>query len=126
MDGRTMLFEITRTNTILYCRNWTEMIAFYQEILQLSPSYKNDWFIEFQISESTFISVADEQRASIKSASGGGITLSWQVSDIKKAHDKLRAREIAVSELAEKWGALVCYFRDPEGNRIELWETLPN
>lgn len=125
MDGRTMLFEIRRTNTILYCRNWTEMVAFYRDVLQLSPNYQNDWFVEFQIDENTYVSVADEQRASIKSASGGGITLSWQVSDIRKAHDQLRSREIAVSELKEKWGALVCYFRDPEGNRIELWEAHP-
>lgn len=121
-----MLFEIARTNTILYCRNWTEMIAFYQDVLQLTANYQNDWFIEFQLDESTFVSIADERRTSIKSASGGGITLSWQVSNIRNAHDKLRAHEIAVSELTEKWGALVCYFRDPEGNRIELWETLPN
>ncbi len=118
-----MLFEINRTNTILYCRNWNEMIVFYRDVLQLSISYQNDWFIEFQIDENTYLSVADEQRASIKSASGNGITLSWQVPGIREAHDKLRSCEIAVSELKQKWGALVCYFKDPEGNRIELWEA---
>lgn len=118
-----MLFEISRTNTILYCRNWNEMIVFYQDNLQLPISHRNDWFVEFKINENTYLSVADERRASIKSATGGGITLSWQVTDIKNARDRLRDCEIVVSELKQKWGALVCYFNDPEGNRIELWEA---
>lgn len=37
-----MLFEFSRTNTILFSRNWTKMIAFYLEILQLSPNYQNN------------------------------------------------------------------------------------
>ena len=119
-----MLFDINRTNTILYCRNWNEMIAFYQNVLHLPVSHEKDWFIEFQIDENTYLSVADERRASIKSASGKGITLSWQVTDIRTAYDKLRAQKIGVSELERKWGALVCYFSDPEGNRIELWEAV--
>lgn len=80
-----MLFEINRTNTILYCRNWNEMVTFYQNILQLSVNYQKDWFVEFQLGENTYVSVVDERKASIKGASGEGITLSWQVTDIKVA-----------------------------------------
>lgn len=119
-----MLFEINRTNTILYCRNWNEMVTFYQNILQLSVNYQKDWFVEFQLSENSYVSVADERKASIKGASGAGITLSWQVTDIKVAYDRLSAQKIAVSEPTRKWGSLVCYFKDPEGNRIEIWEAL--
>jgi catechol 2,3-dioxygenase-like lactoylglutathione lyase family enzyme len=126
MEKPSMLFEVTRTNTILYCRNWAETIAFYRDVLRLSVSYQKDWFIEFHIAGNTYLSVADEQRASINSASGSGITLSWQVTDIAQAHNSLRAQDISATEVERKWGALVCYFTDPEGNRIELWEAPKN
>lgn len=71
MGKPSMLFEVTRTNTILYYRYWAETIAFYRDVLRLSVSYQKDWFIEFHIAGNTYLSVADEQRASINSASGG-------------------------------------------------------
>jgi catechol 2,3-dioxygenase-like lactoylglutathione lyase family enzyme len=119
-----MIFDINRTNTILYCRNWDETVSFYQNVLQFPINHQTDWFVEFRIDGNTYLSVADEQRASIKSALGKGLTLSWQVADIRRAQDRLRAKKIDISQLEQKWGALVCFFRDPEGNRIELWETL--
>jgi len=126
MGKTSMLFEITRTNTILYCRKWAETVAFYRDVLQFSVSHQKDWFIEFHIADNIYLSVADEQRASINSASGEGITLSWQVMDIAQAHDNLRAHDISVTEVKQRWGALVCYFADPEGNRIEIWEAPQN
>jgi catechol-2,3-dioxygenase len=118
------MFQINRTNTILYCKHWAETVTFYQEILSFRISHQTDWFIEFEINDNTYLSVADEQRATIKSAAGAGITLSWQVLDIKKAHHHLQENGVTVSPLKQKWDAQVCYFYDPEGNRIELWATV--
>lgn len=118
------MFSVKRTNTILYCKQWAETVAFYQHVLGLRVTHETDWFIEFQLADNVYLSVANEQRATVKSASGAGITLSWQVDDIQQAHDKLQAKAITVSPLKQKWGATVCYFHDPEGNRIELWQPI--
>lgn len=117
-----MRLDVIRTNTILYCRHWTNTVSFYQNALQFPITHQTDWFVEFEVAGNTYLSVANEQRATIKSAAGQGLTLSWQVADISDVHSKLRSSQIAVSDLMQKWGAWVCYFHDPEGNRIELWE----
>lgn len=118
-----MLFEINRSNIILYCRNWPEMVQFYRDRLGLPINHQDDWFIEFQLNDNTFISVADESRTSIKSAAGQGITLTWQVANVVEARAALIAQGIDVTEIKHRWGAKVCYLHDPECNRIELWQA---
>jgi len=79
------------------------------------------WFIEFQLTGSTCLSVADTAHASIPSASGAGITLSWQVENIDSEYDRLVADGVPVTPVKMVWGARTCLLFDPEGNRIELW-----
>lgn len=117
-----MLFEIPRTNIILYCQQWPAVAEFYGTVLGLPVQYQNDWFIEYQIHEGCYLSVANAQRATIQSASGQGITLSWQVADVALAREQLTQQQVEVTAIKHKWGALVCYLHDPEGNRIELWQ----
>src|SRR5687767_11365769 len=118
------MLAVSRTNIILYCKHWTEMVHFYSRILQLPIHYQSDWFVEFQLCAGSFVSIADETKATIKSADGAGITLTWQVGNIQQSHMFIVQQGIAISALQEKWGATVCYFRDPEGNRIELWQPV--
>jgi uncharacterized glyoxalase superfamily protein PhnB len=58
---------------------------------------------------------------SIKSANGSGITLSWQVEDVEKAHHRLSQLGIKTSRIKLVWGSRAFYFFDPEGHRLELW-----
>lgn len=116
------MLTVNRTNIILYCKHWTETVHFYHQCLQLPVHYQSEWFVEFQLCEGSFISVADETRATIKSANGAGVTLTWQVGNIHQAHAFVSQQGIEISTIREKWGAAVCYLHDPEGNRIELWQ----
>ena len=111
-----------RTNTILYCRKWTETVAFYREIFEFPISYQKDWFVEFQLTPHSYLSIADESRATIHSVEGQGITLSWQVSNLQEIHAALLEQTIAVSPIRKKWDAYLFYLYDPEGHRIELWQ----
>ncbi len=115
--------KIHRTNTILYCRQWQATVGFYKEQLGLRINQATNWFVEFQLAENQFVSIADAAKSTIVPADGNGITLSWQVGDLTSAHRELNRRGIAVSPILPKWGARVCYFHDPEGNRIELWSS---
>ncbi|MEZ6093443.1 MAG: DUF542 domain-containing protein [Pirellulaceae bacterium] len=118
------MLEPSRTNTILYCERWLETVQFYREAIGFPVSFKNDWFVEFKISDSSFLSIANAARATIEPVCGQGVTLSWQVEDLPQIRSKLQTRDVLTTEIKPKWNAHVFYFRDPEGHRIELWEPL--
>ena len=108
-------------NTILYCRHWLANVQFYRDVLGLQVSHETDWFVEFKITENSFVSIADVDRATIDDCHGSGVTLSWQVDDLGLVRDRLLEKGVAIGPVRKKWGAHVCYFKDPEGYRIELW-----
>ncbi len=110
-----------RTNTILYCARWPETVNFYRRTLGLRTSFENDWFVEFDLGRGAFVSIADAARASISAGGGAGLTLSWQVSDVRTIRDSLVERGVAASPVSARWGAETTFVCDPEGNRIELW-----
>ena len=114
--------QIERANTILYCQKWQETVAFYRDTFALSISHQTDWFVEFQLTDHAFLSIADERQASIHSVGGQGITLSWQAVNIAEIRAALIRRGVVVSEVRRKWGALLFYLHDPEGHRIEFWQ----
>jgi catechol 2,3-dioxygenase-like lactoylglutathione lyase family enzyme len=113
-----------RTNTILYCRAWPETIRFYQEQLALPVVFANDWFVEFQLTDSAFLSIADATRASISAVEGQGITLAWQVTHLGQIRDELERQGIPTTPIRRKWNASVFYCHDPEGHRLEFWTDL--
>ena len=116
---------LQRTNTILYCSRWAETVAFYSDVFDFHITHQTEWFVEFQLTSSAFLSIADARRTSIESVAGQGITLSWQTVDIYTARDDLQKVGIEVTEIKKKWGSNLFYLHDPEGHRIELWQTLP-
>lgn len=113
--------SIKQTNTILYCRNWEATVGFYRDILNLPVNHEKEWFVEFHLAGTSFLSIADASSASIESANGDGITLAWQVEDVALAHGWLHARGVKTSNITSIWGARSFYFFDPEGHRIEAW-----
>ena len=116
--------RIETVNTILYCRHWHECVQFY-EGLGFARTFSNDWFVEFRLNSGACLSVADQRRASIKSAAGQGITMTFQVSDLDKVWNDLQAQGYAPESIAEhRWDARRFYLFDPEGNRLEFWQPL--
>lgn len=114
-------FGVRRANTILYCRQWRATVAFYRERLGLATSFKNEWFVEFVLTDGAALSVADAGRATIAAVEGQGITLALLVDDLPALHERLHAAGVSVTPMRQRWGAWVFYCRDPEGHRIEFW-----
>ena len=110
-----------RANTILYCHHWAATVAFYRQLLGLPVGFENEWFVEFRLNDSAYLSIADASRASIAAVGGQGITLAWQVSNLAELHSQLQAAGVAVTLLRRRWGAWVFYCHDPEGHRLEFW-----
>ena len=115
-------FSPKNANTILYCNKWQETVDFYKDCLGLPITQNADWFIEFKLTETAHISIADESRASIKSCGGAGVTLALQVESAEETWQYLSNSGLAIEPVREHpWGSYVFYFSDPEGHRIEVW-----
>jgi catechol 2,3-dioxygenase-like lactoylglutathione lyase family enzyme len=115
--------SIRRTNTILYCARWADTVSFYAERLALPISFRNDWFVEFELGPGMHLSIADQSRSSIEPNHGAGITLSWEVDDVEEARRLLLAAGVGVSPVGARFGARTIDLFDPERNRIELWQS---
>ena len=109
-------------NTVLYCQHYAQTLAFYDQVLRLPRGFANDWFVEFKVAREAFLSVADQRRASIDSAHGQGLTLTFRVDDVRATHEQLRGRGAAPGAPGPRpWGAQGFVLHDPEGTRIEIW-----
>jgi catechol 2,3-dioxygenase-like lactoylglutathione lyase family enzyme len=117
--------QLQSANTILYCRLWSQTVAFYRDQLGLPVTFASDWFVEFALTESARLSVADERRATIKSSQGAGITLTFQVPDADSLWVEFGAADLKPTACrTHVWGARTFYLRDPEGNRLEFWSAV--
>ncbi len=113
--------QIKTSNTILYCKKWKETVAFYKDVLKLDVHFSNDWFVEFSLNNCARLSIVNEENASIKSCSGKGITVCFQVDDIQTMHTCLTGSKVNPTPIKVIWRSRVFYAYDPEGNRIEFW-----
>ncbi|MFN8439841.1 MAG: hypothetical protein U0175_03675 [Caldilineaceae bacterium] len=113
--------NIKTANTILYCKKWAETVAFYAEVLHLKAHFSNEWFVEFWLNADARLSIANEERASIKSGDGQGITIGFQVEELQTVHHQLIEAGYYPTPIKARWGSQVFYVSDPEGNRLEFW-----
>lgn len=111
-------------NTILYCSQWQETVAFYRDHLGLPTTFASTWFIEFALTDTARLSIADERCATIKSSHGAGITLTFQVDDADALWAEFDQAKLKPTKCrTHAWGARTFYLRDPEGNRLEIWSS---
>jgi catechol 2,3-dioxygenase-like lactoylglutathione lyase family enzyme len=116
------MLEIDRANTILYCERWPETAAFYRDTLALPVAFERDWLLELRLTEDAYLTVADASRATVGPPGGRGVTLTWRVRDLGPCHARLAAAGVPVEPIVRHpWGARLFRFRDPEGNRLEIW-----
>jgi len=110
-------------NTIFYCNRWAETVAFYRDGLGLPVCFSNHWFVEFVLTSTARLSIADQRQATVHSAGGRGSTLSLEVDDIRAVRTGLRQSGLNPGEIrSHAWNAEVFYLFDPEGHRLEIWQ----
>jgi len=120
-----MYKNIITSNIILYCKEWEKTVFFYREYLQLPVNFSNDWFVEFCLTTSSRLSIADEKRSSIESVEGKGVTLALEVGDIEIVWENMDKTGLKPTPIRKHpWNAKVFNLFDPEGHRIEIWQSL--
>jgi catechol-2,3-dioxygenase len=113
--------NITTSNTILYCKKWSDTVAFYRDVLKLDVHFSNEWFVEFILNNQARLSIAHQERTSTKSSDGKGVTVCFQIDDVQIMHVYLTKLGTNPTPIKDLWESRVFYIRDPEGNRIEFW-----
>lgn len=109
-------------NTILYCNRWRACVEFYGAGIGLRETFRSDWFVEFEVTETARISIADAGRASMGSAGGRGVTVTFRVADIRAARAELVAIGLEPDDVRiHPWNAELFHVFDPDGNRVEFW-----
>ncbi len=116
--------SIRAINTIIYCQKWQETVSFYRNIFCFPILFENDWFVEFEVTAQSRLSVANERRSTIKSAKGQGLTLTFQVDQADATWQYLMNLGVSVGRIADHtWGGRAFFLSDPEGNRLEIWSV---
>ena len=116
--------RLITTNTILYCKEWEKTVGFYRDRLGLPVIFSTDFFVEFRLNSMSRLSIANEKRSSIKGCGGKGITITLEVDDIEAVREYVEKVGMKPTELKmHPWNARVFYIFDPEGHRIEIWQS---
>jgi predicted enzyme related to lactoylglutathione lyase len=103
------LFEVS-------VRNAAATIAFYKDVLGMTPTEENEQGAEFTLSDGTTFGIwqPDSDRYPI----GAGIMFA--VPDVKVAVEKLRLRGAQLSDIMESPVCFMSFGSDPEGNRFMI------
>jgi predicted enzyme related to lactoylglutathione lyase len=114
--------QIVCANTIVYCEKWPETVAFYQTGLQLPVTVSTDWFVEFRLTDTARLSIADAGRTTRDTTRGQGHLITFQVKDMTETRSRLKQAGLNPTPVTpHAWGADVMYLTDPEGNCLEFW-----
>lgn len=120
-----MMFNKLFANCLLV-NDFDKSMAFYRDILGLKVNSQEGKFADFKL-EGTSLAIFEKEAAVAMfpkehMGSGGGIVLAFQVDDVNKTCEELKAKGVKVFEGPKntEWGQTVAYFKDPDGN---IWEV---
>lgn len=123
LDARPACLDFTLANTVIYCDQWLETVAFYHNVLGMQTFFrKDDWFVELVINAQAHLGLADASRCTIPAGHGKGLTLSLMTADLQALHRYLQEKGLEPGAIVDRsWREPFFYISDPEGTRIELW-----
>ena len=114
------------THVRLRVDDFGETFAFYRDVLRLEPSFGDETgpYASFATEPATLsIFTRDGQRetADLRPA-GDSVVVPLEVEDVDES-----ARALGLAEPTSRvdWGIRVAYLRDPAGNLLELYTSIP-
>ena len=95
-------------------RDAKRLVAFYRDVLGMTPTQSDDTGAEFELSDGTTFGLCQPEEGSVPTAAG--YTALFAVDDINAAVEQFRANG---AQLAPPFETPVCYMsfgHDPDGN----------
>jgi catechol 2,3-dioxygenase-like lactoylglutathione lyase family enzyme len=117
------------SHVVLQCHDLDRMVSFYRQVLGLVVTHEREGRMVFMTANPQ---VEDHQIALAAGRRGEGSPLAhiaWHVAtveDVKAAYEQFKATGIPIDHTvshayATLGNTVSCYFRDPEGNLLEVF-----
>lgn len=110
----------------LLVEDYEKSLAFYRDTLSLKVNSQDTQYTDFKLGD-TLLAIFQKDEATTmfpKShmTTGGGCVIAFPVADVATACEELKAKGITIFEGPKKmpWGQTVAYFKDPDGNILEV------
>lgn len=113
---------------------FARMKEFYRRLVQLEPKQFTDDYVEFQLpgaivalyEEASFAQIAPD---AVPKGGTGGMMLELQVANVDREFERLHSLglkiDIVLPPTTFAWGNRAFYLRDPDGNLINIYSTVP-
>lgn len=115
-------------NTCLITNDVKALTAFYSQVLQIEPRRSGDDYVEFPTKAGTLALFADtaQEKYIPGSATAGqnhSSILEFRVGNVDEEYARLRpvVKSWVKSPTTQPWGTRSIYFRDPDGNLVDLF-----
>lgn len=110
----------------LLVKDLERSLVFYRDTLGLAINSQDAGYIDFKLGE-TLLGIFQKDAATAMfakahMASGGGAVFAYQVEDVARACEEIKAKGVDIFEGPKEtpWGQQVAYFKDPDNN---IWEV---
>jgi catechol-2,3-dioxygenase len=122
------------SHIVLHVHDLDGMVEFYKSVLGLTVTHEHAGRMVFMTSNPE---VEDHELALTRGREGDATLLAhiaWHVpgvEDVKAAYEQFKATGIPIDHnvshayYATEVNTVSCYFRDPEGNLLEVFATVP-
>lgn len=115
-------------NTCLITNDVKALTAFYSQVLQIEPHKSGDDYVEFPTKAGTlalFAATAQEKYipGSATAAQNHSLILEFRVGNVDEEYARLRpvVKSWVKGPTTQAWGTRSIYFRDPDGNLVDLF-----
>jgi len=101
-------------------------LIFYRDTLGLIVNSSDEGYVDFQLGETLYALFQKDKAvamfASQHMGSGGGCVIAFPVENVASTSEELKQKGLVIFEGPKTmpWGQTVAYFKDPDGNILEL------
>jgi catechol-2,3-dioxygenase len=121
------------THACLITQRLGTLRDFYREVLQVEPKVYQDDYLEFPL-EGAILSLYQQESldqtvpGAMQAGVNKSVMLEFQVGDVDQEYARLKQSNLPIdwvmSPTTFPWGNRSIYFRDPEGNMINLYSVV--
>ena len=128
-DKNTVKF----THVCLITKKLETLRDFYRKVLQVEPKVYQEDYLEFPV-EGAILSLYRQESleqtvpGAMQAGRNRSVMLEFQVADVDREYHRLKQSRLPLDWVMPPttfpWGNRSIYFRDPEGNMVNLYSTV--